>query len=174
MATRTLSVLVEDKPGVLSRVAGLFSRRGFNIASLAVGPTEVAGLSRMTIVVDTGEDEIEQVTKQLNKLVQVLKISEFDAGEAVEREIQLIKVSTRGGVRGEVVEIAGIFRGAIVDVDVDSVTIEVTGSPDKLEAMVGLLEPYGILEIVRSGLIAVARGAQSLTEGRGLQLERSA
>jgi acetolactate synthase I/III small subunit len=174
MARHTLSVLVENKPGVLSRVAGLFSRRGFNIESLAVGPTEVDDVSRMTIVVDAASHPLEQVTKQLNKLVPVLKIVELEHAAAVERELQLIKVSTDGTTRSEIIEIADVFRAKVVDVDTDSLTIETTGSPEKLAAMVRLLSPYGIRELVRSGLIAVGRGSKSITEGRTLRLERTA
>ena len=174
MSTHTLSVLVEDRPGVLARVAGLFSRRGFNIHSLAVGPTEVEEVSRMTIVVDASNTAIEQVTKQLNKLINVLKIVELGAGDAVEREMQLVKVGAVGATRGEVLQIAEVFRAKVVDVDVDSVTLEATGSPDKLAAMVRLLTPYGVRELVRSGMIAVGRGSKSITEGRALRLERSA
>ena len=174
MSTHTLSVLVENRPGVLARVAGLFSRRGFNIDSLAVGPTEVEDISRMTIVVDASNTALEQVTKQLNKLINVLKIVELDDRDAVERELQLIKVVATGATRGGILEIAQVFRANVVDVDVDSVTIEVTGSPDKLAAMVRLLTPYGIRELVRSGMIGVGRGSKSITEGRSLRLERSA
>jgi acetolactate synthase I/III small subunit len=174
MANHTLSVLVEDKPGVLARVAGLFSRRGFNIASLAVGPTEVTGVSRMTIVVDAAAHSLEQVTKQLNKLVHVLKIVELDDQVAVERELALIKVAAMPAQRGEIIEITDVFRAKVVDVDADSLTVEVTGAPDKLEAMIRLLSPYGIRELVRSGMIAVGRGSKSITEGRTLRLERSA
>ena len=174
MAGHTLSVLVENKPGVLARVAGLFSRRGFNIESLAVGPTEVEEVSRMTIVVDAAENALEQVTKQLNKLIHVLKIVELDPTTAVERELQLVKVSADGQTRSEIIEIADVFRSKIVDVDTDSITIEATGSPEKLAAMVRLLAPYGIRELVRSGMIAVGRGSKSITEGKALRLERSA
>jgi acetolactate synthase I/III small subunit len=174
MATHTLSVLVEDKPGVLSRVAGLFSRRGFNIDSLAVGTTEVEGVSRMTIVVDAAAQPLEQVTKQLNKLINVLKIVELEKESDVERELALIKVNAVGGHRSEIIEIADVFRAKIVDVDVEAITVEVTGAPGKIEAMIRLLSPYGIRELVRSGMIAVGRGARSITEGRGLRLERSA
>jgi acetolactate synthase I/III small subunit len=174
MAKHTLSVLVEDKPGVLARAAGLFSRRGFNIESLAVGPTEVAGVSRMTIVVDADPTSLEQVTKQLNKLIHILKIVELDADIAVERELALIKVSAEPAQRGEIIEMVDVFRAKVVDVDTDALTVEVTGAPDKLEAMVRLLSPYGIRELVRSGMIAVGRGAKSITEGRTLRLERSA
>ena len=170
----TLSVLVENKPGVLARCAGLFSRRGFNIESLAVGPTEVDSVSRMTIVVDAQATALEQVTKQLNKLVHVLKIVELPHDSAVERELQLVKVAATGATRSEIIEIADVFRSKIVDVDVDAITIEATGSPEKLAAMVRLLQPYGIRELVRSGMIAVGRGAKSMTEGRVLRLERGA
>ena len=174
MSHHTLSVLVEDRPGVLARVAGLFSRRGFNIDSLAVGPTEVDGVSRMTIRVDAAEIALEQVTKQLNKLIHVLKIVELEDDTAVERELQLVKVAVGPGERGAIIEIADVFRAKLVDVDVDSITIEATGSLEKLEAMVRLLTPYGIRELVRSGMIAVGRGSKSITEGRALRLERTA
>ncbi|HWH33201.1 MAG TPA: acetolactate synthase small subunit [Egibacteraceae bacterium] len=174
MSKHTLSVLVEDRPGVLARVAGLFSRRGFNIESLAVGPTEVDGVSRMTIRVDAADTALEQVTKQLNKLIHVLKIVELEDNAAVERELQMVKVAVNPGERGEIIEIADVFRAKVVDVDTDSITIEATGSPDKLEAMVRLLTPYGIRELVRSGMIAVGRGSKSITEGRALRLERTA
>ena len=174
MANHTLSVLVENKPGVLARVAGLFSRRGFNIESLAVGPTEVDEVSRMTIVVDAADTALEQVTKQLNKLIHVLKIVELDRDIAVERELQMVKVSADGQTRSEIIEIADVFRSKVVDVDSDAITIEATGSPEKLAAMVRLLAPYGIRELVRSGMIAVGRGSKSITEGRALRLERSA
>ncbi|CAN5157816.1 MAG: acetolactate synthase small subunit [Euzebyales bacterium] len=174
MSTHTLSVLVEDRPGVLARVAGLFSRRGFNIHSLAVGPTEVAGVSRMTITVDAATQSLEQVTKQLNKLIHVLKIVELSDAASVERELAMIKVSATGGHRSEIIEIADVFRAKIVDVDADSLTIEVTGAPEKLAAIERLLAPYGIRELVRSGMIAVGRGAKSITEGRWTRLERTA
>ena len=174
MSKHTLSVLVEDRPGVLARVAGLFSRRAFNIESLAVGPTEVDGVSRMTIRIDAADTALEQVTKQLNKLIHVLKIVELEDDTAVERELQLVKVAVNPGERGEIIEIAEVFRAKVVDVDSDSITLEATGSPDKLEAMVRLLTPYGIRELVRSGMIAVGRGSKSITEGRALRLERTA
>jgi acetolactate synthase I/III small subunit len=174
MAQHTLSVLVENRPGVLARVAGLFSRRGFNIDSLAVGPTEVEDISRMTIVVDAASQPLEQVTKQLNKLVHVLKIVELAPETACERELQLVKVAADGTLRGQVLEIAEIFRARVVDIDVDTVTLEATGSPQKLAAMVRQLSPYGIRELVRSGMIGIGRGSKSITEGRALRLERSA
>ncbi|MDP8970431.1 MAG: acetolactate synthase small subunit [Actinomycetota bacterium] len=174
MAQHTLSVLVENKPGVLARVAGLFSRRGFNIHSLAVGPTEVDVVSRMTIVIDAADQPLEQVTKQLNKLVNVIKIVELQPDQAVQRELQLVKVAATGATRGEIIEIAEVFRSKVVDVDVDSITIEATGSHEKLEAMIRLLAPHGIRELVRSGVIALGRGGKSISEGRMLRLERTA
>jgi acetolactate synthase-1/3 small subunit len=174
MSKHTLSVLVENKPGVLARVASLFGRRGFNIESLAVGPTEVDEISRMTIVVDAARAPLEQITKQLNKLINVLKIVELGHDSAVERELQLVKVAATGMTRSEIIEIAQVFRSKVVDVDVDSITLEVTGSPEKLAAMTRLLEPYGISELVRSGMIAVGRGSKSITEGRALRLDRTA
>lgn len=171
---QTLSVLVENKPGVLARVAGLFSRRGFNIESLAVGTTEVDHISRMTIVVDAADHSLEQVTKQLNKLIHVLKIVELEPDRAVEREMQLVKVAVEAGSRSEIIEIAEIFRAKVVDVGIDAVTLEVTGSPDKLAAIIRLLEPYGIRELVRSGMIALGRGGRSISEGRVVRLDRTA
>jgi acetolactate synthase-1/3 small subunit len=170
----TLAVLVEDKPGVLARVAGLFSRRGFNIASLSVGPTELEGISRMTIVVDAAASPLEQVTKQLNKLIHVLKIVELPPEGSATRELQLVKVGAAGEQRAQVLHIADVFRARVVDLDLDAVTLEVTGSPEKLQAMVRLLVPYGIRELVRSGTLGIGRGSKSITEGRALRLERSA
>jgi acetolactate synthase I/III small subunit len=141
---------------------------------LAVGPTEVDGVSRMTIVVDAAAQPLEQVTKQLNKLINILKIVELEPSTAVERELQLVKVSATAETRSQIIEIADVFRAKIVDVDVDSITIEGTGDPEKLAAMVRLLSPHGIRELVRSGMIAVGRGSKSITEGRALRLERSA
>ncbi len=174
MAQHTLAVLVENKPGVLARVAGLFSRRGFNIDSLAVGPTEVEQLSRMTIVVDAAAQPLEQVTKQLNKLVHVLKIVELPAETSCARELQLVKVGADPAVRSQVLEIAEVFRARVVDLDVDAVTLEVTGSPEKLAAMVRMLAPYGVRELVRSGVIGIGRGSKSITEGATPRLVRSA
>jgi acetolactate synthase-1/3 small subunit len=156
----TLSVLVENKPGVLARVSGLFSRRGFNIDSLAVGATEDPQISRMTIVVDVEEHSLEQVTKQLYKLINVIKISDLDPAEAVERELALFKVGADPSSRAEVIEIADIFRAKIVDVARSTVTIEVTGTGAKLEAIRDLLRPYGIREMARTGTIALGRGGK--------------
>ena len=164
MSTHTISVLVEDRPGVLARIAGLFSRRGFNIDSLAVGPTEEPGRSRMTIAVDCAEHPLEQVTKQLNKLVHVLKIVELEPARSVERELVLVKVRTEPAARYQVMELAELFRAKVVDVSPESLTIEATGSPDKVTAMLELLEPHGIRELVRTGRIALARGPKGITD----------
>ena len=164
MSTHTLSVLVENTPGVLARVSSLFSRRGFNIDSLAVGPTEIPEISRMTIVVNVESNSIEQVTKQLNKLVNVLKIVEMDSSTAVERELVLVKVKADASTRGQVLETVQLFRAKVVDVAPDAVTIEATGNPDKLAAMLRVLEPFGIRELVQSGMVAVARGGRSITD----------
>jgi acetolactate synthase I/III small subunit len=168
----TLSVLVENKPGVLTRIAGMFARRGYNIHSLAVGPTDDERVSRLTIVVGTEAVQLEQITKQLNKLVHVLKIVELDPDSSVEREMQLVKVSADPTVRSQIIEIAEVFRAKIVDVDHDSLTIEAAGNPGKLEALVELLEPYGIREMVRSGTIALSRGTRSITDGSKLRMRR--
>ncbi len=160
----TLSVLVEDKPGVLARIAGLISRRGFNIDSLAVGQTEHDEISRMTIVVDVEELALEQVTKQLNKLVEVLKVVELDPDASVQREIVLLKVRCDAASRSEVIQVTQMFRCNVVDVSVDAVVIEATGNHDKLEALRDVLEPYGVRELVQSGLVAVGRGGRSITD----------
>ncbi|MGX9295608.1 acetolactate synthase small subunit [Tsukamurella paurometabola] len=164
--THTLSVLVEDRPGVLARVSSLFSRRGFNIESLAVGGTELKGVSRMTIVVTVDELPLEQVTKQLNKLVSVLKIVEQDSSTSVARELMLIKVRADAATRGQVTDTVDLFRAKIVDVSPDSVTIEATGTPDKLDALLAVLDPFGIREIAQSGVIALGRGPKSITATR--------
>ncbi|WP_354642419.1 acetolactate synthase small subunit [Kitasatospora camelliae] len=174
MSKHTLSVLVENKPGVLARIASLFSRRGFNIDSLAVGPTEHPDISRMTIVVNVEDLPLEQVTKQLNKLVNVIKIVELDQAQAVQRELVLVKVRADADTRSQVVEIVQLFRAKTVDVSPDAVTIEATGSSDKLEAMLKMLEPYGIKELVQSGLVAIGRGARSITDRSLRALDRSA
>jgi acetolactate synthase-1/3 small subunit len=157
MSLHTISVLVEDQPGVLARVAGLFARRGFNIDSLAVGPTEEPGLSRMTIVVNVQHKPLEQVEKQLHKLINVLKVVEQAPGRAVERELALIKVRTAPEDRARIMEVAGIFRAHVVDVSTSTLTVEATGQPEKIEALRELLEPYGIVELARTGRVALAR-----------------
>ncbi len=159
----TLSVLVEDKPGVLARVSGLFSRRGFNIVSLAVGPTEHPGVSRMTIVVAVDDFPLEQVTKQLNKLINVIKIVELEPAASVQRELLLVKVRADAGVRSQVLEIVNLFRARAVDVTPEAVTVEATGTAEKISALLKNLEPYGIREMVQSGTIAVGRGPRSIT-----------
>jgi acetolactate synthase-1/3 small subunit len=164
MSRHTLSVLVENKPGVLARIAGLFSRRGFNIDSLAVGPTEHPEISRMTIVVNVEESPLEQVTKQLNKLVEVIKIVELDTAASVSRELLLVKVKADSATRGQVLEVVQLFRAKVVDVATDAVTIQVTGNQDKLEDFLRVVEPYGVRELVQSGMVAIGRGGRSITE----------
>jgi acetolactate synthase I/III small subunit len=164
MHKHTLSVLVENKPGVLARIAGLFSRRGFNIDSLAVGPTEHPEVSRMTVVVDVEDLPLEQVTKQLNKLVEVLKVVELDHNASVQREILLVKVRADMATRSHILETAALFRAKVVDVATDAVTIEATGSSDKLDALLRILEPFGIRELVQSGRVAISRGSRSITD----------
>jgi acetolactate synthase-1/3 small subunit len=175
MSRHTLSVLVENKPGVLARVASLFSRRGFNIDSLAVGPTEHPEISRMTIVVNVEELPLEQVTKQLNKLVNVIKIVELDPAAAVQRELLLVKVKADLDTRSHVLETVQLFRAKVVDVAPDAVTIEATGTADKLDALIRVLEPFGIKELVQSGMVAVGRGSRSITDRNSLRpVERTA
>jgi acetolactate synthase I/III small subunit len=161
--THTLSVLVEDTPGVLARVAALFSRRGFNIQSLAVGATEQKHLSRMTIVVCV-EDyfPLEQITKQLNKLINVIKIVEQELDNSVSRELALIKVRADAATRGQIIEAVNLFRAKVVDVSTESLTVEATGTPEKLDALLRVLEPYGIRELVQSGIVSLARGPRGI------------
>jgi len=163
VSTHTLSVLVENVPGVLARVAGLFSRRGFNIESLAVGPTENPEVSRMTIVVAVEELPLEQVTKQLNKLINVIKIVELEQATSVQRELLLVKVRADATVRSQVLETVQLFRAKVVDAAPEALTIEATGTSDKLSALLRMLEPYGVREIVQSGMVAVGRGSRSIT-----------
>lgn len=162
--THTLSVLVENKPGVLTRVAALFARRAFNIKSLAVGETEHPEVSRMTIIVKADEQPFEQVTKQLNKLVNVLKVVELAAEDSVERRLLLIKVRADEERRTGVLQVVDLFRAHVVDVQPESVVIESIGSLSKLEALVAALEPYGVTEIVQSGAVAIGRGPRSTTD----------
>lgn len=164
MSTHVLSLLVEDKPGLLTRVAGLFARRGFNIESLAVGHSEIEGLSRITVVVDVDELPLEQVTKQLNKLVNVIKIVELDTEQSVQREHMLIKVRVDNSTRSQVLEAVTLFRARVVDVATDALVIEVTGNSAKISAFLKVLEPYGIKEMAQSGLLAIGRGGKSITE----------
>ena len=160
--THTLSVLVEDKPGVLARVASLFSRRGFNIQSLAVGATEQKDMSRMTIVVSVEDSPLEQITKQLNKLVNVIKIVEQEPDNSVDRELALIKVRADASTRSQVIEAVNLFRAKVVDVSTESLIIETTGTPEKLEALLRVLEPYGIRELVQSGVVSLSRGPRGI------------
>jgi acetolactate synthase-1/3 small subunit len=160
MSTHTLSVLVENKPGVLARIAGLFSRRGFNIDSLAVGPTEHPEVSRMTIVVNVDESPLEQV----NKLVEVIKIVELDHAGSIDRELMLVKVRADATTRGAVLDAVQLFRAKVVDVAPDAVTIQVTGNSDKLADFLRVLEPFGIRELVQSGMVAIGRGSRSISE----------
>ena len=164
MSHHVLSLLVEDKPGLLTRVAGLFARRGFNINSLAVGTSEIEGLSRITVVVDVEGLPLEQVTKQLNKLVNVIKIVELDPDQAVYREHLLIKVRVDNQTRSQVLEAVNLFRARVVDVSPDALVIEVTGDSGKTQALLRVLEPYGIKEMAQSGLLAIGRGGKSITE----------
>jgi acetolactate synthase I/III small subunit len=164
MSRHTLSVLVEDKPGVLTRVAGLFARRDFNIESLAVGPTEHPDISRITLVVTVEDHPLEQVTKQLNKLINVIKIVELDPAASVQRELLLVKVRADQDSRAEILATVQLFRAKIVDVSVDAVTVEATGDREKIEALLRVLEPFGIKELVQSGLVAIGRGSRSIAD----------
>ena len=164
MSRHTLSVLVEDKPGVLARIAGLFSRRSFNIDSLAVGPTEHPEISRMTIVVDVRGTPLEQVTKQLNKLVEVIKIVELDPVSSVTRELVLVKVSATTENRGQVLDTVQLFRAKVIDVASDAITVQITGNAGKIADFLRIMEPFGIRELVQSGMVAIGRGSRSISE----------
>ena len=164
MSRHTLSVLVQDQPGVLARVASLFSRRGFNIESLAVGPTEVPDVSRMTIVVNVEGAPLEQVTKQLNKLINVLKIVELDPTAGGSREIMLVKVKADVESRSRVIEVVQLFKAKVVDVAPEALTIEITGNPEKLTDFLKVMEPFGIKELVKSGMVAIGRGSRSISD----------
>jgi acetolactate synthase-1/3 small subunit len=174
MSKHTLSVLVENKPGVLARIAGLFARRGFNIDSLAVGPTEYAEVSRMTIVVNVEDLPLEQVTKQLNKLINVLKIVELEPAASVSRELLLVKVKADQQTRSQVLEVVQLFRAKIIDVAPDAVTIEATGGSEKIEALLRVLQPFGVKELVQSGMVAMGRGTRSITDRALRPVERIA
>lgn len=164
MSKHVLSVLVENKPGVLARIAGLFSRRGFNIHSLAVGPTERDEISRMTVLVDGDELPLEQVTKQLNKLVEVIKIVELDDASSVDRELMLVKVKADTETRGQIVDLIQLFDAKVVDVAPDALTIELTGPSSKLDDFLRVAEPFGVRELVQSGMVAIGRGSRSITD----------
>ena len=154
----TLSILTENKPGVLTRIAGLFARRGFNIDTLTVGPTDDEGISRITLTLDGAMHPIDQVTKQLHKLVNVLKIRDLEPDHTVARELALFKIAAEGAVRSEVLQICEIFRGKVVDVTRRSLIIEVTGTTDKIEAFERMARPFGLIEMMRTGEIAISRG----------------
>jgi acetolactate synthase-1/3 small subunit len=162
--THTLSVLVENKPGVLARIAGLFSRRGFNIDSLAVGPTEHDEISRMTIVVNVEDTPLEQVTKQLNKLIEVIKIVELEPDASVQRELLLVKVSATAESRGQVLDVVQLFGAKTIDVAPEAVTIQAIGNSGKLADLLRVLEPFGVRELVQSGMVAIGRGSRSISE----------
>ena len=160
MAKHSLVALVEDKPGVLNRVASLFRRRGFNIESIAVGHSETEGLSRMTIVVDGTAPSMEQMRKQLDKLIDVVKVSDVTGDELVTRELALVRVRAASATRSEIIQIVDIFRSNIVDVAADSMMIEITGDEDKIDSLLGLLKGFGIMEVSRTGIIAMPRGVR--------------
>ena len=164
MTNHTLSILVSNRPGVLTRIAALFSRRGFNIESLAVGPTEREEISRMTVVAQVEDDAaLEQIVKQLNKLIEVRKVLELGTS-AVQREMVLVKVRADAATRSQVIDVVSLFRGKAVDVSSETITIEATGSDDKLAALLEMLRPHGIIELVQSGQVALGRGTKTLTE----------
>jgi acetolactate synthase-1/3 small subunit len=162
----TLSVLVQNKPGVLARTAGLFSRRGYNIESLTVGVTENENISRMTIVVAGDDTVVEQVTKQLNKLIEVIKVSDLTKESYVDRELVLIKVTADSSNRGEIMQLVDVFRARIVDVAAKSLIIEVTGDAEKITALIDTLKQFGIKEIVRTGTLALGRGPKVIQSGK--------
>jgi acetolactate synthase-1/3 small subunit len=164
MSRHVLSLLVEDKPGLLTRVAGLFARRSFNIESLAVGASEVEGLSRITVVVSVEGLPLEQVTKQLNKLINVIKVVELEPDMAVQRDHMLIKVRTDAATRSQVLEAVNLFRARVIDVVSDALIIEITGDVAKCTAFIKVLEPFGIKELVQSGVLAMGRGSKSISE----------
>ena len=164
MSKHTLAVLVENKPGVLARIASLFARRGFNIDSLAVGPTEHPEISRMTVVVDVEALPLEQVTKQLNKLIEVIKVVELDPAASVQRQVMLIKVKADAANRSHIIQTVALFRAAVIDVGTDTLTVQATGNAEKLKALLEVLEPFGIKELVQSGHIGIGRGTRSMTD----------
>ncbi len=163
----TIAVLVKDHPGVLARVASLFTRRGFNIESLAVGHTEKIGISRMTIIVEGDERVLEQITKQLNKLIDIIRVKDIFPQNSVERELALIKVNTASLlIRSEVMQTVDIFRAKVIDVNSQIITIETTGTEDKVNALIELLRPFGLEEIVRTGKIALSRGSKDISTSK--------
>lgn len=166
----TISLLVENRPGVLARVSGLYARRAFNIESLAVGPTENHAISRVTLVVDAKKAPIEQITKQLDKLLNVIRIEELKVSSSVQRKLVLVKVVADDSHRGNVLQIISMFRAHVIDVNPCTVTIETTGSEEKITALLAALEPYGIKEIVQSGTVAIGRGPLSMSEETSVQI----
>ena len=166
--THTITALVQDRPGVLARVAGMFSRRGFNISNLAVGHSETAGLSRMTFVVEGDQWVVEQVTKQLYKLIDVVRVNDISSDSIVVRELALIKVKSSTATRHEIMQIVDIFRANIIDVATDALIIEVTGGEEKVDALLHLLRPFGIKETMRTGRVAMSRGAAATGVRRDL------
>lgn len=166
MKNQTLSILVDNRPGVLTRVAALFSRRGFNIQSLAVGPTESEDLSRMTVVAQVDDAAtLEQIVKQLNKLIEVRKVLEL-GDSAVRREMMMVKVRADVNTRSQVIDVVSLFRGKAVDVSAESITVEATGSEEKLAALLEMLKPHGVIELVQSGQVALGRGAKTLSQSK--------
>lgn len=173
MATRhTLSVLVENKPGVLTRVSGLFARRAFNIHSLAVGETENPEISRITLVVDCDSHPLEQVTKQLNKLINVIKIVELDDESSVQRKLLFVKVGANDANRANVLQVVDLYRARVIDMVPDSISIEITGTESKNTAFLTALAPYGVKEIVQSGIVAIGRGPRSLSEKVSAEIQQ--
>jgi acetolactate synthase-1/3 small subunit len=164
MSRHVLSLLVEDKPGLLTRVAGLFARRAFNIESLAVGTSEIEGLSRITVVVQVEGHALEQVTKQLNKLINVIKVVELEPDNAVQRDHILVKVKTDSSNRSQVLEAADLFRARVIDVVSDTLIIEITGDSSKCQAFIKVLEPFGVKELVQSGILAMGRGSKAISD----------
>jgi acetolactate synthase I/III small subunit len=174
MSTHTLSVLVENKPGVLAHVAALFSRRAFNITSLSVGPTSDERVSRMTIVVDGASTPVDQVRKQLEKLVRVLKVVELDEDAAIERELALIKVIVQPDMRAELLDVAASFRANVVDMGPETIVLEAVCSPGRLDSLLAQLDQHGTCELVRTGIIAISRGAETITDAELTELAVSA
>jgi acetolactate synthase I/III small subunit len=161
--TKVISVLVENKPGVLHMIANLFRRRNFNIESITVGPTEQADIARMTITVNEDEKTVIQVIKQVEKQIDVLKVGELEQGNFVMRELSLVKVKVKDAKeRSDIINFVDVFRGRIIDVSVDSLTVEITGTPDKIDAFLNLMKTFGIIELARTGITALARGAKSI------------
>ena len=169
----TMVALVEDKPGVLNRISSMFRRRGFNISSLAVGHSEMPDLSRMTFVVDGDDATVEQVTKQLYKLIDVVRVTDLSNEEIVTREMALVKVRANAQIRSEIIQIVDIFRANIVDVDPDTLIIEITGDEDKIQSLLEMLKPFGIREVMRTGRVAMIRGGTTVQDGESGRTRRN-